>query len=43
VVGGPSGVRAAAARAPDRAASDLERTALLLLLRSATDGRPATD
>jgi hypothetical protein len=30
-------------RAADRAASDLERTALLPLLRSATDGRPATD
>jgi AcrR family transcriptional regulator len=43
VLGGPSRESAAADRAADRAASDLERTALLLLLRSATDGRPATD
>jgi AcrR family transcriptional regulator len=39
VLGGP----ARAGSAADRAASDLERTALLLLLRSATDGRPSTD
>ncbi|HLM07311.1 MAG TPA: TetR/AcrR family transcriptional regulator [Blastococcus sp.] len=36
VLGGPGG-------AADRAASDLERTALLLLLRSATAGPPSTD
>ena len=38
VLGGPGGTGAAR----DRAASDLERTALLLLLRSATAGPQST-
>ena len=41
VLGGPA--RDGAHGAADREASDLERTALLLLLRSATGGRPTTD
>ena len=39
----PRGARRARRGAADRAASDLERTALLLLLRSATAAQPPTD